>query len=386
MAVDDRDSQDAGRLDADDQDAAGEDSLIGTNDDVDVIALSIELAGTNFREADLSGRDLSGADLTGADLTKADLTDARLDGANLTAAVLDGATLYNTSLMGANLVGASFADAYLADVNFSQADLTGARLTAEELDDVSFKGARLVRVDFGSVGVAKGIEDAADLTGTDLSRMDWDWWDESSAARRCRKKGAVGIEGFDCPQCAQWDGAEYGLDPSCETCGGTGLVGWDPEEEAASRPLTCPWCDGSGSFSSMASSWACAVCGGLGTAELWAIDRAAVQSEVGTEEWENGLESDPPVINEEGIDFSSQDFDNGHIEDATFTECDFAGVAFRAGELRDVTFIRCDLTDANFSKARLERVKFEQCQLAGSNWEDTQTEAVEFIDFGKLRF
>lgn len=154
----------------------------------------LNLAKTNFVEAQLQGvdlngvnlyeADLSGANLTGANLRNANLNDAKLIGANLSRADLGGSSLFGANLSGANLTeadltkvdltettlsGASFAKARLTDANLQNANLAGiefteANLTGANLQQVSLSGGSLSRADLSGAQLM-----TADLTGAWLN-------------------------------------------------------------------------------------------------------------------------------------------------------------------------------------------------------------------------
>ena len=82
-----------------------------------------DLAGADFRDADLTDARLQGVCLAGANLSRARLTGALLDGANLTGADLTGGCLDSASLIGADLTGAN-----LTGTTWRRARLTKARI------------------------------------------------------------------------------------------------------------------------------------------------------------------------------------------------------------------------------------------------------------------
>ena len=73
---------------------------------------SIDLHGSDLREADMRGINLAAADLSGADLRGARLQGANLARAALRKARLDGAILIDADLTRADLTGATFAGAH----------------------------------------------------------------------------------------------------------------------------------------------------------------------------------------------------------------------------------------------------------------------------------
>ena len=315
------------------------------------------LVGADFDDARLAGADFAGVDASHASFRRADLT-----GADFSDAVLAG-----TSFASATMTGACLAGADLTNADFADADLTDASMANARLAGAEFAGARLVRVDFGGLTDAPGIVDAADLTGTDLSEMA----DLRPSDRLwCRDRGAVGIAaGFACPMCAHWDGEETPVNPDCPTCGGGGIVPWDPDLARYSRPIACPWCRGRGWFSyTPASSAACAACDGLGRAERWSVNRMAVWSMFGWGDGTSYLEGLDPEISERDVDFTAEDFTDGEIARARFADCRFTGATFLRATLRDVTFAGCAMRDVDLRSSTLSRVRFEGCDLTGSDW------------------
>ena len=314
------------------------------------------LVGADFDDARLAGADFAGVDASHASFRRADLT-----GADFSDAVLAG-----TSFASATMTGACLAGADLTNADFADADLTDASLANARLAGAEFAGARLVRVDFGGLTDAPGIAFASDLSGTDLSEMT----DLRPSFREwCRDNGATGISGFACPECVSWDVVTSGLNPDCHTCGGDGMVPWDPDLARQSRPIVCPWCRGDGWFSSMPGiSWGCPVCNGLGRAERWSVNRMAVWSTFGWGDGTSYMEGLDPEISVRDVDFTAEDFADGEIARARFADCPFTGATFLRATVRDVTFAGCAMRDVDLRSATLSRVRFEGCDLTGSDW------------------
>ena len=159
------------------------------------------------------------------------------------------------------------------------------------------------------------------------------------------------------------------MNPDCPTCGGGGIVPWDPDLARYSRPIACPWCRGRGWFSyTPASSAACAACDGLGRAERWSVNRMAVWSMFGWGDGTSYLEGLDPEISERDVDFTAEDFADGEIARARFADCRFTGATFLRATLRDVTFAGCAMRDVDLRSSTLSRVRFEGCDLTGSDW------------------
>ena len=114
----------------------------------------INIAGADFREAELVGADLSKANLSKADLSYADLSNAILDETdlrrtflectNLHEAFLTSADLRGAFLQGADLSKAYFKGADLSEAYLEGADLTGAKITDKQLATTkSLQGATM---------------------------------------------------------------------------------------------------------------------------------------------------------------------------------------------------------------------------------------------------
>lgn len=137
----------------------------------------LNLARTNFVEANLQGADLSeanlrqvdlsGANLTNANLRNADLSEAQLIGANLTGADLGGSTL-----SGANLTGAILDQADLTAVDLTEVTLKGASFGEAKLTNANFKHANLNGIQFAKANLSGALLDGASLSGANLSKAD----------------------------------------------------------------------------------------------------------------------------------------------------------------------------------------------------------------------
>jgi uncharacterized protein YjbI with pentapeptide repeats len=137
----------------------------------------LDLAGTNFVEANLQGADLraanlrqvdlSGANLTNANLRNADLSEAQLIGANLT-----GADLGGTRLSGANLTGAILDRADLTAVDLTEAALQGASFGEAKLTNTRLNGANLNGLQLAKANLSGAVLDGAGLSGANLSSAD----------------------------------------------------------------------------------------------------------------------------------------------------------------------------------------------------------------------
>ncbi|MBU8923066.1 MAG: pentapeptide repeat-containing protein [Bacteroidales bacterium] len=92
-----------------------------------------ELAGINFRGADLTRAILSGADLKGANLEGADLSGADLMEADLQGAWLSGADLGSANMMGADLKKADLTGVNLENAILYRADLKDCECAANAL-------------------------------------------------------------------------------------------------------------------------------------------------------------------------------------------------------------------------------------------------------------
>ncbi len=165
--------------------AAGERDFFGT-----------ELAGLNYKRANLYSANLAeakfaeahleGAQLAGASLRHSQLSGADLYRANLRDADLEGAILYSANLKGAHLVEAilrhaKLQSANLAGANLYRACLEGANLAGARLEGARLEGANLYRANLAGAN----LEDA-DLIRANLSSVDF----LSADLRDARLKGA----------------------------------------------------------------------------------------------------------------------------------------------------------------------------------------------------
>lgn len=191
----------------------------------DVVALDardlreLDLAGIDFKGANLAASNLYGADLSAANLQRTNLSGATLDRANVARTDFSFANLENVSLLrltifttlerdpreaprftGANmrmsklsgwldgtdfsetdLTGAVFGlqDAHsegllasrvrLVGANFSQSVMTGADLSGSQLTHVRFVKATVRDVNFREADLAKADFSGADVTGMDVT-------------------------------------------------------------------------------------------------------------------------------------------------------------------------------------------------------------------------
>ncbi|MEZ4734830.1 MAG: pentapeptide repeat-containing protein [Caldilineaceae bacterium] len=142
----------------------------------------VDLSGANLFNANLRNADLSEAQLIGANLTGADLGGSSLSGANLTGAILDQADLTAVNLTDVALQGASFGEAKLTNARLNQANLNGiqfakANLSGALLDEAALSGANLSSADLSGASLRKADLTGAwlnltNLTGADLSGAD----------------------------------------------------------------------------------------------------------------------------------------------------------------------------------------------------------------------
>jgi uncharacterized protein YjbI with pentapeptide repeats len=164
------------------------------------------LAGSNFRNADLSdmnlvnldfsGADFRGANLSGASLVLANLDSTNFDGANLVGTNLSWSYMQNASFKGANLSYSDLSGAYMTDTKFIGANLThatmeqlnshntnfyGANLAFAQLvnnyspiENPNFIGANLTGANFNSTTIAGGSVIGANLTNASMGSA---WFD-----------------------------------------------------------------------------------------------------------------------------------------------------------------------------------------------------------------
>lgn len=318
-----------------------------------------------FTGADLQGVNLSHTEITGSVFDSADLTDARFVGARIEAC----------SFIAAKLSRSVFTNAEFSLVNFLHADLKGADFRGATLDNVNVSDADLSMAVFGEGAAGTNFLEASIVLGMDITRIDG--IDLEGADRlKLHTLGAIAHAGYRCPRCEQWDGAEYGIDPTCSLCDAVGFVDFDPKARRAELPLICPWCSGTGGLSYSMSSAGCLVCDGLGRLGTWVIDRSQYDDFVPSDvyEYEDGVRF--VSMDFADIDFSEEWHEDGHIEDIVFVRCSFGDVSFAGALLRDIRFVDCDLHKAAFTRARLQEVTFSQCKLTNSDWTGASLDAV----------
>lgn len=160
----------------------------------------LDLAGLDFKKANLAGTNLYGADLSKSNLSETDLAGARLDNADVSQADFSGANLKGATLLTVSahqstnpadapkFSGADLSDSHIAarldGADFSNADLTGARIgqliatwgsyrPRAVFLSANFSEARLRRADL-SKGVFQFTRfDGADLGGANLRDCDF---------------------------------------------------------------------------------------------------------------------------------------------------------------------------------------------------------------------
>ena len=103
----------------------------------------IDLSGSDFYRANLSGINLTGANLERAFFEKADLVKSDLMGANLNQANLIDAHLFEANLCSANLSRANLFGADLMGANLNAADMTGATLANANLASARIDKAKV---------------------------------------------------------------------------------------------------------------------------------------------------------------------------------------------------------------------------------------------------
>lgn len=156
----------------------------------------LDLAGLDFKEADLAKANLFGADLSGSNLSKANLAGANLDRATVTRTNFDAANMTGATILRPNIyatleasrtevpsfVGAKMSGAHLGGrfdlTSFHGAELTGARFGPKDhRNEVLITGrAELVSCDFSD----------AVLRDANLSRT----WAQYAKFNRADLKGA----------------------------------------------------------------------------------------------------------------------------------------------------------------------------------------------------
>ncbi len=142
----------------------------------------VDLSGANLFKANLRNADLSEAQLIGTNLTGADLGGSQLSGANLNGAILDQADLTAVDLSDVALKGASFREAKLTNAQLTRANLNGiqfakANLSGAILDEAGLSGANLSSAELSGASL-RGVDltgawlNLANLTGADLTNAD----------------------------------------------------------------------------------------------------------------------------------------------------------------------------------------------------------------------
>jgi uncharacterized protein YjbI with pentapeptide repeats len=98
----------------------------------------VNLSGSDFKNANLSGADLSGVSLCDANLFCAKLDRADLEECDLSRAFLTGAFLTRANIIGANLSEARLTKTYIHFVNFIRCDIDRADFTIARLRSTNF--------------------------------------------------------------------------------------------------------------------------------------------------------------------------------------------------------------------------------------------------------
>lgn len=139
------------------------------------------LAGANFTGAKLIEANLLDVDLTGAVMTNVDLTGGANKGVNFGRAILDKANLsgakhtgggqmnfYSASMKNAKFNGINFAKTIFAGATLDGADFNNANFTAES----NFSTASLANVNFTNAKFAKAYFNKTTLTSTNFTNAD----------------------------------------------------------------------------------------------------------------------------------------------------------------------------------------------------------------------
>jgi uncharacterized protein YjbI with pentapeptide repeats len=142
------------------------------------------LRGASLKIASLLGADLSAADLREVHAEAVELSDAKLNGANLSGARLPKAQLHRADLSGATLV-----EADLSAADFSWAEIAGADFTGAVLERAGLRGLILNRSEFRN----------ARFTGADLSRCNLEGMELDGAVFREAYLREALLTGSSCP-------------------------------------------------------------------------------------------------------------------------------------------------------------------------------------------
>ena len=129
------------------------------------------LAGINFRQADLLqgsfvGAYLDDADLSGANLSGGDFSFSKCKGTNFSNANLEG-----TNFEGADLTETNFSKAILRCANFKGANLLTAELVDADIEGANFQDADLEGTKFEGTNVFKATFDKTYLRNLDIKNI-----------------------------------------------------------------------------------------------------------------------------------------------------------------------------------------------------------------------
>ena len=132
------------------------------------------LTGSDMRKANLKIADLRETNLRETNLMKADLWRARLRGSDLRCAYLSEANLVKADLMGVDLRGSDLVGTQLIEVNLERANLERANLDGTYLKKANLKGANLKGANLKGADLKGADLERANLKGADLRRAHLD--------------------------------------------------------------------------------------------------------------------------------------------------------------------------------------------------------------------
>jgi uncharacterized protein YjbI with pentapeptide repeats len=147
----------------------------------------------------LHGLDLGEVNLAGVQLDKLDLQGSRFDGAVLTGAKLGICKLQSASFARADLTGASLSYLEADGANFEDAKLAGCYMFL-----ASLKNANCRRADLTGADLMSAYLQGADFTGAKLDRVDF--------TRAKYDAGTKFPKGFRPPASMEWQGPPRGVD------------------------------------------------------------------------------------------------------------------------------------------------------------------------------
>ncbi|WP_324191669.1 pentapeptide repeat-containing protein [Nocardia cyriacigeorgica] len=127
---------------------------------------TLDLAGADLTDFELSFMDLSNSDLSSANLCAAQLEQTELYESNLDGADLSNIKMYRVKLSGASLRGVDLHDAQLEKVRFDHTDLQGADMKGVRMGDSTLSHANLNRANLSYAAISGTNMIGARVLGT----------------------------------------------------------------------------------------------------------------------------------------------------------------------------------------------------------------------------